>query len=104
MLEFEIGDRAILKVSSMKGVMRFSRKEKLSPRYVSPFVVTQVVGPVAYKVDLPPSLASIHNVFYVSTLRKYVHDPLQVIDLRTLQVQENLKYKVLPMQILDCKE
>jgi hypothetical protein len=86
-----------------EGVMRFGKKGKLSPRYVGPFLVTEVVGPVAYRVELPSNLASVHDVFHVSTLRKYVHDPLHVIDFEPLQVQADLKYEEKPVQILDRK-
>jgi hypothetical protein len=103
-LEFEIGDQVFLKVSPMKGVIRFGKKGKLSPRYVGPFEVKEVVGPVAYRIALPPELAGVHDVFHVSTLRKYVHDPSHVISYEPLQIQENLTYEERPIQILDHKE
>jgi hypothetical protein len=103
-LEFEVGDQVFLKVSPMKGVMRFCKKGKLSPRYVGPFLVTEVVGPVAYRVELPSNLAGVHDVFHISMLRKYVHDPLHVIDFEPLQVQADLKYEEKPVQILDQLE
>jgi hypothetical protein len=99
----EVGDQVFLKVSPMKGVMRFSKKGKLSLRYVGPFLVTEVVGPVAYRVKLPSNLAGLHNVFHVSMLQKYVHDPLHVIDFEPLQVQADLKYEEKPVRILDRK-
>ena len=52
-LEFKVGDEVFLKVSPMKGVFRFDMKDKLSPRYVGPFKVKEIVGLVAYKVALP---------------------------------------------------
>ena len=67
-LEFEIGNKVFLKVSPINGVLRFCKKGKLSPRYVGPFEVKEVVGPVAYRVALPPKLAGVHDVFHVSTL------------------------------------
>jgi hypothetical protein len=67
-LEFEVGDQVFLKVSPMKGVIRFGKKGKLSPRYVGPFEVKEVVGQVAYRVALPPELAGVLDVFHVSTL------------------------------------
>jgi hypothetical protein len=88
----------------MKGVMRFGKKGKLRPRYVGPFLVTEVVGPVAYRVELPSNLAGVHDVFHVSKLRKYLHDPLYVINFEPLQqVQADLKYEEKPVQILDQK-
>ncbi|XP_062155192.1 uncharacterized protein LOC133863249 [Alnus glutinosa] len=101
-LEFEVSDQVFLKVSPMKGVMTFGKKGKLSPRYVGPFLVTEVVGSVAYRAELPSNLASVHDVFHVSMLRKYVH-PLHVIDFEPLQVQADLKYEEKPVQILDRK-
>ena len=59
----------------MKGVVRFEKTEKLAPRYVGPFPISERIERLAYRVDLPSSLAGVHNVFHVSHLRKYVHDP-----------------------------
>ena len=78
-LEFEVGDHVFLKVSPMKSILRFGRKWKLSPRFVGPFEVLERVGTLAYKVALPPSLSKIHNVFHVSTLRKYIYDTFHVL-------------------------
>ena len=64
-LEFQVGDKVSLKVSPMKGVMRFGQRGKLSPRFVGPFEILERIGAVAYIVALPPSLALIHNVFHV---------------------------------------
>jgi len=79
--------------------MRFNKKGMLSPRFVGPFEIKEIVGPMAYKVELPLVLSDIHNVFHV-----HVHDPLHVVDFEPLQVQEDLKYEELPVQILDLKE
>lgn len=64
--------------------MQFGKKGKLSPRFVGPFEVKEVIGPVAYKVELPPALSEIHNVFHVSTLRRHAHDPRHIIDFEPL--------------------
>jgi hypothetical protein len=88
----------------MKGVVRFGREGKLSPRFVGPLEVKEVVGLVAYKVELLPALSGIHNVFHVSTLSKHVHDPPHIVYFEPLQVHDDLKYEELPVQILDCKE
>jgi hypothetical protein len=103
-LEFEVGDLVYLKVSPMRGVMRFGKKGKLSPRYVGPFQVLKRVSPLAYKIELPPNLEGVHDVFHVSQLRKCVHDPLHVISYEPLDIQPNLTYEELPVQILDRKE
>ena len=65
---FDIGEYAFLRVSPMKGVFRFGRKRKLSPRYIGPFEVLERVGEVAYCLALPPELSHIHPVFHVSSL------------------------------------
>ena len=80
-----MGNHVFLKFSPMKFIMRFRRKWKLNPRFVGPFEVLERVGTLAYKVALPPSLSKIHNVFHVSTLRKYIYDPSHVVELEPIQ-------------------
>ncbi|KAL4029991.1 hypothetical protein IC575_008222 [Cucumis melo] len=92
-LEFEVGDMVFLKVAPMKGVLRFAKKGKLSPRFVGPFEILERIGPVAYRLALPPSFAAVHDVFHISMLRKYVADPTHVVDFEPLQVSENLSYE-----------
>jgi hypothetical protein len=104
LVKFEVGNQVFLKVSPMKGVMCFGKKGKLSPRYVGSFIITEILGLVAYRVELPPELVEVHYVFNVSTLRRYVHDPLHHVDFEPLQIQANLRYDELPVQILDRKE
>jgi hypothetical protein len=65
-LEFEVGDLVYLKVSPMLGVWCFGNKGKLSRRYVGPFQILKCVSPLVYKVEMPPSLAGVHDVFHVS--------------------------------------
>jgi hypothetical protein len=65
-LEFEVGDHVYLKVSPMKGVKRFGMKGKLAPHYIGPFPILKKYGTVAYKLDLPPSLAGGHDIFHMS--------------------------------------
>ncbi|XP_062151906.1 uncharacterized protein LOC133860285 [Alnus glutinosa] len=103
-LEFEVGDLVYLKVSPMWGVWRFGNKGKLSPRYVAPFQVSKRVSPLAYKVKMPPSLAGINYAFHVSPLRNCVHGPSHVIGYESLDIQPNLTYEELPVQVLDHKE
>ena len=83
-LEFEVGDHVFLKVSPMKSMMRFGRKEKLNHRFMGPFEILERVGTLAYKVALLPSLSKIHNVFHVSTLRKYVFDISHIVELEPI--------------------
>ena len=74
-IRYEVGEKVFLKVSPWKKVMRFGKKGKLSPRFISPYEVIEKVGPVAYHLALPPELEKIHNVFHVSMLRRYRSDP-----------------------------
>ncbi|XP_020100379.1 uncharacterized protein LOC109718529 [Ananas comosus] len=97
-LEFQIGDHIFLKVSPPRGIRRFGVHGKLSPRSVGQ--VLERVGPVAYRIALPPRLAGIHDIFHVSALRKYVFDPSHVIDFTPLELGENLRYEERPVRIL----
>ena len=76
---FSVGDLVFLKVSPIKGVMRFGKKGKLAPRYIEPFKIRSRVCEVACRLALPPELSQIHPVFHVSMLRKYISDPLYVL-------------------------
>ncbi|GJS97543.1 reverse transcriptase domain-containing protein [Tanacetum coccineum] len=69
-LEFEVGDRVMLKVSPWKGVVRFGKKGKLAPRYVGPFEILKRIGTVAYRLRLPEELIGVHDTFHVSNLKK----------------------------------
>ena len=84
--------------------MRFERKRKLSPRFMEQFEVLERVGTLAYKVALPPSLSKVHNVFHVSTLRKYVFDPSHVVELEPIQIYEDMTYEEVPFQIVDVMD
>jgi hypothetical protein len=100
-LEFSVGEHVFLCVSPMKGVLRFGRKGKLSPRFIGPFEILEKVGKVAYRLALPPDLSGVHPVFHVSMLRKYVHDPSHVIQHQTVQLDQNLSYIEQPLAIVD---
>ena len=69
-IEFEIGDFVFLKVSPSKGIIRFGKKGKLSPRFIGPFEVLERVGSIAYRIALPPALSHVHDIFHVSMIRK----------------------------------
>jgi len=103
-LEFEVGDKVFLKVSPMKGVSRVGNKNKLTSRYVGPFEILDRIGPVAYRLALPPVLERMHNVFHVSQLRKYIPDSDHIISYGPLQLQKDMSYTEEPVQILDRKE
>ena len=73
-IRYEIGEKVFLKVSSWKKVMRFGKKDKLSPKFIVSYEVIEKVGPVEYRLALPQELENIHNVFHVSMLRRYKSD------------------------------
>ena len=102
-MEYQIGDKVFLKVSPWKGVLRFGNKGKLSPRYIGPYEILERVGPLAYRLALPPDLARIHNVFHVSMLRRYRSDPSHVLKDSEIQVSEDLTYVEEPVSIVDQK-
>ncbi|TYK09567.1 pol protein [Cucumis melo var. makuwa] len=89
-----------LKVAPMKGVLRFEKKGKLSPRFVGLFEIQKRIGSVAYRLAVPPSFSAVHDVFHVSMLRRYVADPMHVVDFEPLQISENLSYEEQPAEIL----
>ncbi|GJU63015.1 hypothetical protein Tco_1244850 [Tanacetum coccineum] len=100
-MEFQVGDKVMLKVSPWKGVVRFGKRGKLNPRYVGPFKVLKKVGAVAYKLKLPQELSRVHNTFHVSNLKKcYSDDPL-VVPLEGLQVDDKLHFVEEPVEIMD---
>ncbi|KAA0046943.1 pol protein [Cucumis melo var. makuwa] len=99
-VEFDVGDKVFLKVAPMKGVLRFEKRGKLSPRFVGPFEILERIGPVAYRLALPPSLSTVNDVFHVSMLRKYVPDPSHVVDYEPLEIDENLSYTEQPVEVL----
>jgi len=103
-MEFEEGEPVLLKISPWKGLSRFGKKGKLSPRYVGPFEILRRVGKVAYELALPPHMEHIHNVFHVSMLKKYHPDSRHVIEYEPVELQADLSYVENPIEILDRKE
>jgi len=103
-LSFERGDYVYLKVTPFKGTKRFQDKGKLAPRFVGPFMTLEKIGQVAYRLDLPSSLSSIHPVFHVSQLRKCIRVPAEVTNTEEIDLQSNLSYQEHPIRILDQAE
>ncbi|GJX86881.1 putative reverse transcriptase domain-containing protein [Tanacetum coccineum] len=100
-MEFQVGDKVMLKVSPWKRVVHFGKRGKLNPRYVGPFKVLKKVGAVAYKLELPQELSRVHNTFHVSNLKKcYSDDPL-VVPMGGLQVDDKLHFVEEPIEIMD---
>ncbi|GKD83521.1 putative reverse transcriptase domain-containing protein [Tanacetum coccineum] len=86
------GDRAMLKVSPQKAVIRFGKRGKLNPRYIGPFKILKSVGLVAYTVELPEELNNVHSTFHVSNLKKYLSDESLVIPMKELRLDDKLNF------------
>ncbi|GKB38451.1 hypothetical protein Tco_0883393 [Tanacetum coccineum] len=79
-MEFQVGDKVMLKVSPWKGVVRFGKRGKLNPRYVGPFKVIERVGEVAYKLELPEELSRVHNTF---------HEPVEIVGREVKRLKQS---------------
>ncbi|GKE47611.1 hypothetical protein Tco_1478869, partial [Tanacetum coccineum] len=100
-LEFEVGDKVMLKVSPWKGVIRFDKRGKLNPRYIGPFKILAKVGTLAYRLELPEQLSRVHSTFHVSNLKKcFVDEPL-AIPLDEIQIDDKLNFIEEPVEIMD---
>jgi hypothetical protein len=103
-LKFEDGNHVYLRVSPMKGVKRFGVKGKLAPRYIGPFPILEKCGTVAYKLDLPPSLIGVHDIFHVSQLKKCLKAHMDVVLPEVAPLEVDLSYHEHPTKILDQKD
>ena len=93
----------MLKVSPWKGIIRFRKRGKLSPRFIGPFKIIDRVGQVAYRVEVPDKLSGIHNTFHVSHLQKCLADESARVPLDDIEVDTKLNYVARPIEILNRK-
>nr|GFB19850.1 putative reverse transcriptase domain, ribonuclease H-like domain, aspartic peptidase domain protein [Tanacetum cinerariifolium] len=100
-MEFEVGDRVMLKVSPWKGVVRFGKRGELNPRYIRPFKVLAKVGKVAYKLELPQELSRVHHTFHVSNLKKCYSDEPLVMSLEGIHIDDMLQFVEEPVEIME---
>ncbi|GJX49061.1 hypothetical protein Tco_0275906, partial [Tanacetum coccineum] len=100
-LEFEVGDRVMLKVLPWKGVVCFGKKGKLAPRYVGPFEILERIGPVGYRLRLPEELSGVHDTFHVSNLKKCLADASLHVSLNEIKVDKTLCFVEEPVEIMD---
>ncbi|KAI3810401.1 hypothetical protein L1987_20013 [Smallanthus sonchifolius] len=102
-LEFQVGDRVMLKVSHWKGVTRFGNRGKLNPRYIGPFEILARVGPVAYKLKLPQELRNVRDTFHVSNLKKCLSDETLIIPPDEIHIDDKLHFIEEPIEVTDWK-
>ncbi|GKA41086.1 hypothetical protein Tco_0733679 [Tanacetum coccineum] len=100
-LEFQVGDKVMLKVSPWKGVIRFGKRGKLNPRYIGNFKILAKVGTVAYQLELPEQLSRVHSTFHVSNLKKCLSDEPPAILLDEIHVDDKLNFIEELVKIMD---
>src|SRR3954463_16726441 len=98
---YQPGEYAYLRVTPMRGTHRFRIKGKLTPRYIGPFRILSKSGPVAYRLELPPNLSQVHDVFHVSQLCRCFKDPIREVEHDMIELQQDLTYQEHPSRILD---
>ncbi|KAI3819645.1 hypothetical protein L1987_13487 [Smallanthus sonchifolius] len=103
-IEFHVGYYVLLNVSPWKGIRRFRKRGKLSPRFIGPFQIMDRVGKVAYRLELLEELSGIHSTFHVSHLRKCLAEKTSHVPLNDIEIDERLNYIEKPMAILDRKD
>ena len=87
-----------------RGVVRFGKCGKLSPRFIGPFEILERIGVVAYRLALPPSMSGVHELFHVSMLRKYTPGPALVVDWGQIEVHTDGTFEGGPVCIVDSRD
>nr|GFA49623.1 putative reverse transcriptase domain-containing protein [Tanacetum cinerariifolium] len=100
-LEFQVGDRVMLKVSPWKGVVHFGKRRKLNPRYIGPFKVLAKVGTVSYRLEHPEQLIRVHSTFHVSNLKKCLSNETLAISLDEVHIDDKLRFVEEPVAVMD---
>nr|GEU71065.1 putative reverse transcriptase domain-containing protein [Tanacetum cinerariifolium] len=100
-LEFQAGDRVMLKISPRKGIIRLVKRGKLNPRYIRPFKILNKIGPVAYKLELPEEVSNVYNTFHISNLNKCLSDESLIIPIKELKLDDKLNFVKEPVEIMD---
>ena len=103
-LEFEVGDHVFLKVNPKRGVVRFDKRGKLSPRFIRPFEILERIGTVAYRLASPPRMSGVHEVLHISMLQKYTPDPAHVVDWGQIEIDTDGTFEEGPVCILDSRD
>ena len=99
-LEFQVGDHVYLKVKAWKSPLKLGNCAKFAPKFCGPFKILARIGPIAYQFALPANMR-IHNVFHISLLKKYIHDPTHMIDWNLVQVEPEREFQVEPLRIME---
>ena len=103
-LELEVSDHVLFKVIPKRGVVRFDKRGKLSPRFIGHFEILERIGTVAYRLALSPSMSGIHEVFHISILRKYTPDPAHVVDWGQIEIDTDGTFDEGPVCIVDSRD
>ena len=103
-MEFEVVDKVVLKISPMKGITQFRKREKLNPHFIGPYEFLERVRKVSYQLALPLVMFRVHNILYVLMLRKYVSDPTHILQYLEVDYTPDIKEEIRPAKILDAKD
>jgi hypothetical protein len=100
----EVRDFVYLKVSPLRGLHHFKVRGKLIPRFIGPFKILEKRSEVAYKLELPPQLSDVHDVFHFAQLKKCLRVPEEQIPMEDLDAKDGLSYQEYLIKILETSE